>query len=123
MAREVLVDQVPIPTGTVHGVLTGELSAEDSAARYAAEVHSFFKLEADHLPEFDLILLGLGEDGHTASLFPHSPALTAPDSALFVANPVEKLKTTRLTLTAGTINEAARVVFLIACKGKADIAY
>lgn len=121
MAHETLLDKVPIPPANIHGIATGTLSAEDAATRYAEEIRSFFKLQNDDLPVFDLILLGLGEDGHTASLFPHSPALSADDTQLFVANPVEKLNTTRLTLTAGVINNANTVMFLVSGASKAAI--
>ncbi len=123
MAHEALLDHVPIPAVNIHGVQTGNLSAEDAASRYADEIRVFFALKGDTLPEFDLILLGMGDDGHTASLFPHSEALNARGSALFVANPVPKLNTTRLTLTADTINNAGMVIFLITGSGKADILY
>jgi 6-phosphogluconolactonase len=121
MAREALLNCVPIPPVNIHVPLAGRLPAKDAAAGYANEIRSFFKLKDGQIPEFDLILLGLGDDGHTASLFPHSEALKADDKALFVANPVPKLNTNRLTLTAGAINHAAHVVFLVSGKSKADI--
>jgi 6-phosphogluconolactonase len=121
MARETLLSKVPLPPANIHGIRTGELSAEEAAARYADEIRGFFHLQGDELPEFDLVLLGLGDDGHTASLFPNSPALHAEDKLIFIANPVEKLNTTRLTLTVGTINAAHHVVFLVTGTAKADI--
>ncbi len=123
MAHEALLNNVPILPGNVHGVLTGQLSAEEAAAQYAADIRTFFNLKAGELPEFDLILLGLGDDGHTASLFPRTAALNAEASQIFVANPVPRLNTTRLTLTAGVINNAASVIFLVSGKTKADILY
>jgi len=123
MAREALLNNVPILPGNVHGVQTGDLPAAETAARYAADIRAFFNLKDSELPEFDLILLGLGDDGHTASLFPHTDALRAEASRIFVANPVPKLNTTRLTLTAGVINNAVSVVFLVSGKTKADMVY
>lgn len=123
MAHETLIDHVPIPAANVHGILTGQLSAADAAGRYADELRTFFDLTGDELPQFDLILLGLGDDGHTASLFPHTQALTAQGTDLFVANPIPQLNTTRLTLTADVINNAANVIFLVAGAKKADILY
>ncbi len=123
MARETLLDHVPLPPGNIHGILTGQLSAADAAARYAAELRVFFELTDAELPQFDLVLLGLGDDGHTASLFPHTEALNAKGEALFVANVVPQLNTTRLTLTADVINSAANVIFLVAGAKKADILY
>jgi len=123
MATEALLSLVSIPPGNIHHISVGSLSAADAAARYAAEIHSFFNLSGDELPQFDLILLGLGDDGHTASLFPHTAALTADATALFIANEVPQLNTIRLTLTAGVINKAMHVIFLVAGAKKADILY
>jgi 6-phosphogluconolactonase len=71
------------------------------------------------VPHFDLILLGMGDDGHTASLFPYTKALTESQRTA-VANPVEKLDTTRLTLTFPVINRAANVIFLVKGADKAE---
>ena len=70
-------------------------------------------------PSLDLILLGIGPDGHTASLFPRTPALDADDRWV-VENPVEKLGTTRITLTVPAINAASVVSFLASGEGKAE---
>jgi 6-phosphogluconolactonase len=121
MTYDALLSQIPIPPRNIHGIEVGSLSADEAAKHYADEIRGFFKLKGDELPEFDLVLLGMGDDGHTASLFPHTDALKAPGSLLFVANPVPKLNTTRLTLTADVINNALLVMFLITGTGKADI--
>ena len=123
MAAETLLSKVPIPPSNIHSIAVGSMSAADAAARYAAEIRAFFQLDDFALPQFDLVLLGLGDDGHTASLFPHTAALKAEGTALFIANEVPQLNTTRLTLTAGVINNAAHVMFLVAGAGKADILY
>ncbi len=123
MAREALLERVPLPPGNIHAILIGQLNAVAAAARYAAEMRAFFGLAEADLPQFDLILLGLGDDGHTASLFPHTAALNAKGELLFVANPVPQLNTTRLTLTADVINSAANVIFLVSGEKKADILY
>src|SRR5579859_6784577 len=123
MAHDTLLDKIPIPLANVHSIPAGQMPASEAAARYADELRAFFKPARGQLPRFDLIMLGLGEEGHTASLFPHSAALRADDQALFVANPVEKLNTTRLTLTAGVINAAENVWFLVSGSAKADILY
>lgn len=97
--------------------MRGELASEKAAAAYEDELREFFG--SGGLPVFDLIQLGIGEDGHTASLFPRTPALEISDR-LAVANPVEKLETTRITLTVPVINAARAVVFLVAGEGKAE---
>lgn len=112
MASEALLEHVPI--GSVHR-MRGELDPEEAAREYEEELRDFF----GEYPRFDLIHLGIGEDGHTASLFPRTKALDAADH-LVVSNPVEKLETIRLTLTAPVINAARSVVFLVAGEGKAE---
>lgn len=111
MAHEALLSHVPV--GSVHR-MRGELDPREAAALYEEELTAFF----GDRPNFDLVLLGMGEDGHTASLFPCTPALDAR-SRWAVENPVEKLDTERLTLTIPTINAARKVTFLVAGKGKA----
>ena len=112
MAHEALLSRVPV--GSVHR-MRGELDPREAAALYEEELTAFF----DGPPNFDLVLLGIGEDGHTASLFPHTPALDVGDRWV-LENPVEKLGTTRITLTVPAINEARKVVFLVAGEGKAE---
>jgi 6-phosphogluconolactonase len=114
MAHEALLSRVPV--GSVHR-MRGELPPAESAAAYEEELRQFFG--PDGVPAFDLILLGLGEDGHTASLFPETSALDVTDRWV-VANPVLKLEATRLTLTIPVINAARAVVFLVAGEGKAE---
>lgn len=121
MARAALLSQVPIPAENIHGIAAGTEDPAEAAARYAADLRAFFGLGPDALPEFDLVLLGLGDDGHTASLFPHTAGLHAPDGALFIANEVPKLNTTRLTFTYGVINAAQTVYVLAAGAKKAAI--
>ena len=96
--------------------MRGELPPAEAAAAYEQELRKFFGQEEP--PRLDLILLGLGEDGHTASLFPETSALDVSDRWV-VANPVLKLETTRLTLTIPLINAAKAVTFLVAGEGKA----
>ena len=107
-----------VPVGSVHR-MRGELSPPEAASLYEEELRSFFGLGPVETPRLDLVMLGIGGDGHTASLFPRTPALGVVDR-LVVENPVEKLGTTRLTLTVPTINAAGRVVFLVAGEGKAE---
>ena len=113
MAREALLDHVPV--GSVHR-MQGELPPAEAAASYEDELRRFF---GEELPRLDLVLLGIGEDGHTASLFPETSALEVSDR-LAVANPVLKLDTTRITLTVPVLNAARTVNFLVAGEGKAE---
>jgi 6-phosphogluconolactonase len=119
MATETLLSHVPIPPSHIFRMQAELPDPAAAAARYEETLRSAFALAPGAWPRFDLILLGLGPDGHTASLFPHTTALAVADR-LVVANPVEKLNTTRLTLTAPVINNAAAVVFLVAGADKAD---
>jgi 6-phosphogluconolactonase len=114
MAQEALLSRVP--AGSVHR-MRGELAPGEAARRYEEELRSFFA--GEKVPRFDLILLGLGEDGHTASLFPHTEALDET-ARLVAANPVPKLGVTRITLTLPVINAARAVVFLVSGESKAE---
>lgn len=119
MARESLLSKVPIPDSNIHRV-RAELPAEEAAEQYSTELQTFFHLMKQDWPRFDLILLGIGDEGHTASLFPDSKALTEK-SRWVVANWVEKFKTWRITFTYPVLNHAAEVMFLVSGAGKAQI--
>jgi 6-phosphogluconolactonase len=116
LAREAWLDRVPIPRGQVHPMKCGAAPAA-AAARYEALLREFF---GGGPPRLDLVLLGLGEDGHTASLFPGSPVLHEQQrwvAPVYVAE--QDLH--RLTLTATFINRAAAVAFLVAGAAKAAV--
>ena len=119
MVNEALLSKIQIPGKNIHR-LAGEKKPNQAAADYEGELRDFFALAPGQLPRFDLILLGLGEDGHTASLFPGSSALTEQEH-LVATTYVEKLKAHRLTLTLPVINNAAQVSFLVAGASKAAI--
>lgn len=119
MAREMLLDHVPCPAANVHPMPTN-LSAPDAAARdYDATLRRYF---AGRPPAFDLVLLGLGPEGHTASLFPGSPALTET-TRWVVAVTVSANPPSRLTLTFPILNRAANAHFLVAGANKAQALY
>jgi 6-phosphogluconolactonase len=119
MANESLLSKVPIPEKNVHRI-RAELEANAAATEYEQELRSFFHLVDHDWPAFDLIFLGLGEDGHTASLFPGSQALTE-SSRRVVANWVEKFQAFRITFTFPVLNHASEVVFMVSGAGKAQI--
>lgn len=118
VAKRTFLDHVPIPPDRVHPWPTEGMEPAAAAAAYAAAVRAAFG--GGDVPVFDLILLGMGDDGHTASLFPHTAALSER-TALAVANHVPKLNATRLTLTGPVLNAGRDVVFLVAGAGKADV--
>jgi 6-phosphogluconolactonase len=119
MTRETLLDRVPLGAYQIHR-MEGELAPEEAAARYESELRNTFKLEGAERPRFDLIALGMGPDGHTASLFPHTLALHEM-SRLVTANHVPQKDAWRITLTWPVINRANSVFFLIGGADKALI--
>lgn len=120
MANEVMLSKVPVPAGNVFRMPTENPDAARVAEEYEKALRSFFQLSATEVPRFDLILLGLGPDGHTASLFPGTTALREK-SRLVVANWVEKLKTNRLTFTFPVLNASRCVAFLVSGMEKAGV--
>lgn len=116
MARETLFDPLGIPMTQV-ARMRGEGPLEAAAQDYEALLRARF---GDVVPSFDLLLLGMGEDGHCASLFPQTPALLERERYV-VVNPVEKLGTQRLTLTYPVLNAAHATVFLVTGAKKASM--
>ncbi len=121
MAREALLSKISVPDPNVHRI-HAELVPDDAAREYESELRNFFQSQDTqvNLPSFDLILLGLGTDGHTASLFPHTNVLDETERWV-AAVYVEKLETHRITLTVPVINAAKNIVWLVAGADKADI--
>jgi 6-phosphogluconolactonase len=119
MTREALLDHVPLKPEQIHR-MEGELDPHVAASRYESELRNSFRLEGAESPRFDLIALGMGDDGHTASLFPHTEAIHEM-SRLVIANQVPQKDTWRITLTWPVINHASSVFFLIAGADKAEI--
>ena len=119
MVRELLLDHVPIPPANIHR-MPGEMDPVEAAALYERGRREFFVPHGAGFPVFDFILLGLGEDGHTASLFPGTRAIH--ESARWVlCHYVDAQKGWRITLTPPVINSARMVVFLTAGSGKAAV--
>ena len=119
MAHESLFSLAPVPLENIHRVPAEEPDAALAAEKYERELRTFFGLEVGQLPRFDCILLGMGPDGHTASLFPGTAALHET-KRLVVANWVEKFTTYRITLTVPVLNHAHLVVFLVSGHEKAE---
>src|SRR5208337_3643271 len=120
LLSETLLNNIPIPAGNIHAVATGETDLLLSAKKYEEEIKRFFKLPAEGIPEFDLVMLGIGADGHTASLFPGDAALR-DKRHLASAVVLDKNRHDRITLTLPVINNARTVVFLVSGKSKASV--
>ena len=118
VCKKLLLDHVALPPTNVHRI-EGERDPEEAAARYESELRNSMKLEGAESPAFDLLLLGMGDDGHTASLFPHTDGL-GEIGRLCIANRVPQKDTCRITLTWPVINQASEVAFEIAGAAKTD---
>lgn len=123
MAREALLDRVPVPDDRVHPVPTEEPDPEVAAALYERTLRRVLAPPGDAAPRLDLVLLGLGPDGHTASLFPHASTLEIDDrlvAAVRASEPTMRPPVVdRITLTLPALDAARFVVFLVAGAEKA----
>jgi len=120
MAEETMLSKVPVPPGNVFRMAAENPDAAAVAEEYEKTLRKFFALEPGQVPVFDLILLGMGPDGHTASLFPGTAGLQEK-SRLVIANWVEKMKTSRLTFTLPVLNATRCVTFLVSGTDKAAV--
>jgi len=120
MANESILEPLEIGENQIFRWQTEANNARETAESYERKIKEFFNLSENEFPRFDLILLGMGDDGHTASLFPHTEALRET-SKIAVSNKVGKLNTTRLTLTFPVINRAANIMFLVAGESKSAV--
>jgi 6-phosphogluconolactonase len=118
MAEETMLSKIPVAAGNVFRIAAENPDAAAAAESYEKTLQKFFALQPGGFPRFDLILLGMGPDGHTASLFPGSAGLQEK-SRLVIANWVDKFKTHRLTFTLPVLNAAACVAFLVSGTDKA----
>lgn len=116
MANETLLDPVALPASNLHRIL-GELQPTDAATQYEEILRTYFN---NQLPRFDMILLGMGDDGHTASLFPRTNALNEHQRWVIPNHVATAKQTWRITLTLPVINNAANIMFLIAGSSKAE---
>ena len=120
MAYEAMLSKVPVQETNIHRVRAEEQDASKAAEEYEDELRTFFNLKPGELPYFDCVLLGMGPDGHTASLFPGTEALHE-QKRLVVSNWVEKFQSHRITLTAQAINNADCIIFLVSGEEKAEV--
>jgi 6-phosphogluconolactonase len=120
MITEHLLSKVALNRENVFALSDPDIDPKQTAIDYERTMREFFRLASDELPQFDFMLLGLGDDGHTASLFPGSSALTETHR-WFVDNKVEKLNTVRLTTTYPVINNSRNIIFLASGKGKSGV--
>jgi 6-phosphogluconolactonase len=118
MVKETLLSKVPVPAANIFRIPSENPDATADAAAYEQTLRKFFSLAPGEFPRFDLILLGMGPDGHTASLFPETAALQEK-SRLVMANWVEKLEANRITFTLPVLNAAGCVAFLVSGTDKA----
>ncbi|MEW5859216.1 MAG: 6-phosphogluconolactonase [Cyanobacteriota bacterium] len=115
MARSAWLDKVNIPAANIHPMPTDEADPSVAADKHEQHIREFFQVQPGEFPAFDLILLGIGDDGHTASLFPHTEALNVRDRLITVGN---KDGQPRITFTAPLINHARCVIFVVAGASK-----
>lgn len=119
MVDDALLSKVPVPPGNIFRVKAEQSDANTVAREYEQIVRDFFHLEPAEFPRFDLVLLGLGPDGHTASLFPDSAGLSETNR-IVIANWVENLHTHRISFTFPVLNAAACDMFLVSGEGKRE---
>ena len=115
MAKQVWLDLVPIPAANIHPIPTDLAEPQLAATDYDRQIATHFAPAAGAIPVFDIILLGMGDDGHTASLFPHTAALAVVDRLVTVG---DKDGQPRITFTFPLINQARSVIFLISGTSK-----
>lgn len=119
MTQQAMLSKVNVPAERIHRVLT-EKEAQECASQYEQEVRTTVAAGPDGIPQFDLILLGLGTNGHTASLFPYQPALHEKKK-LVIAEYIDEVKMTRVTFSAGLINAGRQIVFISLGEDKATV--
>jgi 6-phosphogluconolactonase len=115
MTRRAWLDRVNIPPANIHPMPTDKADPAVASAKHEQELQAFFQIPPGEFPRFDLILLGMGDDGHTASLFPYTEALRVSDRLVTVGH---KDGQPRLTFTVPLINQARCVIFMVAGANK-----
>jgi 6-phosphogluconolactonase len=121
MVQRSLLDRIDIPAANVHRVL-GELGADEAADAYEAEIRATVPAGPDGVPALDVIMAGMGPDGHTLSLFPGHPELEITDRLVVGLHDSPKPPPDRITFTLALIAAAPRTLLLVAGEGKRDAA-
>jgi 6-phosphogluconolactonase len=120
MIRETIVSQIPMNESNFHYIQPDITSPENAALNYENHLKTFFALHGKQFPVFDLTLLGIGGDGHTASLFPGSPSLS--ERSAFTAASISPVPPAeRITLTFPVINNSKQIVFIVTGKDKSHV--
>lgn len=120
MIKENLLDYISIPPENIHPIATDQKNVDIAAESYKDEIVRFFEFRENNAPRFDLILLGIGTDGHTASLFPDDERVDDPGRLVLPVS-LPRLKHERISLTLPVINNASYCVVLVIGSRKADI--
>lgn len=121
MINRTLLGHLNIPKENIHPISTDENMPAASAVKYEKKLISFFRTSGNCLPQFDLILLGIGEDGHTASLFPQTESVKEVKRLAMAVSSKNKTKKDRITITLPLINNAANIMFLVTGEKKSKI--
>jgi len=119
VAKELFLDKIQIADDNVHRVL-GESDPDEERLRYENEIYGHVDIDDDAIPQFDMVILGMGDDGHTASIFPHQSHFLQSAQVCEVAIHPETAQK-RITLTGPVLNRAKKVAFLITGENKADV--
>ena len=120
LIKEHLLNHIEIPDENLHTISTEDITLEQSAKKYEEDIRRFFRSEGDSIPQFDLIMLGIGEDGHTASLFPGASSLTVTER-LAIAVTTDRIPHQRISLTLPVLMNAKQIIFLVSGVNKARI--
>ncbi|HEY9639098.1 MAG TPA: 6-phosphogluconolactonase [Coleofasciculaceae cyanobacterium] len=115
MARQAWLNKVPIPAANIHPMPTDAADPAIAAQQHEQQIRDFFQVQSGEIPSFDVVLLGMGDDAHTASLFPHTDALQVRDRLVTVG---EKEGQPRITFTVPLINQSRCVMFIVAGSSK-----
>jgi len=118
LIKEHLLNHIEIPDENLHTISTEDITLEQSAKKYEEDIRRFFRSEGDSIPQFDLIMLGIGEDGHTASLFPGASSLTVTER-LAIAVTTDRIPHNRISLSLPVLANAKRIMFLVTGANKA----